>query len=388
MDLGFIHCSVILEHEILRDGAVLVQNGVITWVGPTSGLPIQPKKTKDLGGFFISPGYVDLHVHGGGGIDSTVAEPERIKVICRTHESFGTTSLCLALVSSPVEVTTKALGAISHLATIGTGGARLLGAYLEGPFINPARCGAHSTNNILEPDLELMSSFTHAAGGWLRIVSLAPELPGSDSLIDWLVKAGFIVAIGHTSATCEQTLEAIKQGCSLATHLFNGMKPFHHRDPNAAGAVLASADITAELLLDETHLHPTAARLAFNALGTDRVVLVTDATSVVGSPDGRGYLGQKPIVFDNGAAYLESGLLAGSALTMADAVKNAIDLCKLDIPTAVRCASLNPASVLGLADRLGSISAGKYADLLVLDPSDLRVLESYVNGERIFRSPY
>jgi N-acetylglucosamine-6-phosphate deacetylase len=166
------------------------------------------------------------------------------------------------------------------------------------------------------------------------------------------------------------------------------MKPFHHRDPNAAGAVLASNQVVAELICDEAHLHPATVRLAVRAMGADRILLVSDATSVVGSAEGNGILGSLAIRSHGGAARLEDGRMAGSILTMVDAVRNLIEICKLDISTAVRSATMVPASLLGIADRVGSIAVGKYADLLVLDPSDFRVLQTYVGGERIFRSPY
>jgi N-acetylglucosamine-6-phosphate deacetylase len=345
-------------------------------------------KTVDVGGLLLCPGFVDVHVHGGGGVDSTIADPERLKAILRTHEAFGTTSMCLALAPAPLSALHQALTAISALAQGTTGGARLLGSYLEGPFLNPSRCGPHPEEHLIYPDVATLSSLATAAGGWLRVVTLAPELPDADALIRWLAGTSIVCAIGHTSATCEQVELAINGGCRLASHLFNGMKPFHHRDPNAAGAVLASNQVVAELICDEAHLHPATVRLAVRAMGADRILLVSDATSVVGAAEGNGILGSLAIRSQSGAARLEDGRMAGSILTMVDAVRNLIEICKLDVSTAVRSATMVPASLLGIADRVGSIAVGKYADLLVLDPSDFRVLQTYVGGERIFRSPY
>lgn len=390
-DITFIHGSIILEDAVLEDGAVAVRQGVIFWVGPTADCKDTSDKTVDLGGFYLSPGFIDLHVHGGGGIDCTVGDPEALKTICRTHEAFGTTSMCLAVISSPIEVTKKALNAIYRLATSGTGGCRLLGAYLEGPFINPSRAGAHHPDYLLYPDLDIMKSLAVSAGGWLRIVALAPELPDADQIIQWTAKEmGLVAAIAHTGATYEQARNAIQSGCILATHLYNGMKPFHHRDPNAAGAVLTEDGIFAELVVDEHHLHPAAVKIAYQLIGMDRLVLVTDATSVVGSGDGKGKLGDQPIHILDGSARLDSNenMLAGSALTMIDAVRGMIDMLKIPPYIAVHCASLNPARVLKIDDRLGSIKVGKHADLLVLDRTDMRVLYSYVSGRRIFKTPY
>ena len=389
MELAFTHGQIILEDSVLEDGAVLVKKGVIAWIGPTANLPNTPSETVDLGGFYLSPGFIDLHVHGGGGVDSSSADQAGLKTICKTHEATGTTSLCLALISSPLNQMQQALSNIHKLAAAGTGGARVLGSYLEGPFLNPTRVSAQEERWIQEPDLECLKALAVAAGGWMRVVTLAPELPGVDPLIEWLTKEmGLVAAIGHTGATCAQTQKAIAGGCSLATHLFNGMKPFHHRDPNSAGAVLASDQVVGELILDGIHVDPVAAKLAYRALGPDRFCLVTDATSVVGSESGRGEHGGRPIRYEEGAARFDDGQLAGSALTMIDAVKNMIDTMGVTYDQAVRAASLVPAKVLGIHDRLGSIAKGKHADLLVLDKSDLRVLYSYVAGQRIYRSPF
>jgi len=388
VDFVFTHCSIVLEHEILRDGALDIRNGVIAWIGETKNLPGHGSKEIDLGGFLLAPGYVDLHVHGGGGVDSCALDNASLDIILKTHAAYGTTSLCLALYSSDPERTKKILSSIASMASSGSGSSRLLGSYLIGPFISPSRCGVHDVDFLCEPDLGLLADFANAAAGWLRIVTIAPELPGSDSLIDWLSRAGIVASIGHTSSTFEQAEIALRRGCRLVTHLFNGMKPFHHRDPNAAGAALISDDAFAEIVLCESHVHYGAVKLALKALGADRVALVSSSTSLFGANGVDCHIGDAQITLVDGAARTASGLLAGSASCIADAVRNAVDLCQLDIPTAVRCASLVPAKVLGISGQLGSIAVGKHADLIVLDPSDLRVLESYVAGVRVFRSPY
>ncbi len=389
MDIAFTHASVIGEQDILSDGAVLVRQGVVAWMGPTDQLPATGAEIIDLGGFFLAPGLIDIHVHGAAGLDASSCDVSGLKTICRTHEATGTTSLCLTVLPSPPGQLRTALANIQQIASEGSGGARVLGAYLEGPFVNPTRVDAAQERWIVEPELAALKALAVAAGGWLRIVTLAPELPGTEELIQWLAHdMGLVAAIGHTSATCEQTQQAIAGGVKLASHLFNGMKPFHHRDPNAAGAVLAAEATFAELILDGVHLHPTAAAMAYRCLGPDRMVLVTDATSIVGATDGRGEVGGRPIHYEAGAARFDDGQIAGSALTMIDAVRYAIDKLGLSYAEAIRCASLTPAELLGIDDRLGSIQVGKHADLLVLDRSDLRVLYSYVGGRRIFRSPY
>ncbi len=391
MDITFTHGMIVLEDGVLEDGAVLVKQGVVAWVGPSAKLPESTEKTVDLGGFVLSPGFIDLHVHGGGGFDATCADPAGLKAICRAHEAGGTTSLCLAVVSSPIETTKRALQTIAKTATEGCGGARVLGSYLEGPFLNQARAGAQDQERLLYPDLDLLKSFAVAADGWLRVVSLAPELPGADALIKWLSKdMGLIASMAHTSATCEQATEAIKSGCTLATHLFNGMIPFHHREPNAVGAILADDKIHAEIIVDENHIHPTALKMAYKLLGVDRILLITDAMSPMGAGSKQGKLGETDVELgDDGVVRRKrDGRTAGTSLSMIDAVCNMMRFLDLPMHLAVRCASLNPAKMIGIDDRLGSIKVGKHADLLVLDKDDLRVLYAYVSGQRIYKTPY
>ena len=391
MDITFTHGSIVCEDGVIEDGAVLVKQGVISWIGPTQELPQESEKLVDLGGFILCPGLMDLHLHGGGGFDATCCDPAGIKAICRAHEAGATTSLCLTIAASNMDTTKRSLEAIAKTAGEGSGGARILGAYLEGPFINPARAGAQDQEMLLYPDLDLLKSYAVAAAGWLRIVAIAPELPGSEAIIHWLSQEmGLIASVAHSSATCEQTQEAITQGCKLATHLFNSMIPFHHREPNAVGAILADETICAELIVADNHLHPTALKLAYKLLGPERIMLITDALAPTGGGSKLGKLGNQEVELgEDGLVRRKSdGRTAGTSLTMIDAVRNTMRAMNMPLHEAVRMASLNPARLMGIEDRLGSIKVGKHADLLVLDKDDLRVLYSYVGGQRIYKTPY
>ncbi len=386
-DIYFTHAKVILLDQILDDGAVITKNGVISWIGPSDNLPEFDGKELDLGGFYLSPGLIDLQVHGAAGVEVSYTDRSGLDRIVTFHEKFGTTSMCLTVLPSPLPHMKKSLHNIALFAKEVRNGARILGSNLEGPFINPHWVDISQGRWLLEADLNELKELNYASGGWLRIMTFAPELEGIDSLIKWFSKEmGLVASIGHTRATSEQSAKAIDDGARMATHLFNEMRPFHHREPNAVGAILASKDVVAQIVMDGKRVHPIAAKIAYSCLGPERFCLVTDATSVTGTTDGLGKHSGRKISLVDGVAKFSDNQVAGSALTMIDAVRNTIDMLGLDYPTAIRCASHTPAKVLGMDDRIGSIRVGNHADLLVLDKSDLRVLFSYVGGKRIFRS--
>lgn len=386
-DICFTHASVVLVDDILEDGAVVIKNGVIAWLGPTEKLPACSGKQIDLGGYYLSPGFIDLQVHGAAGVEVTFSKPSDLKKISAYHEKFGTTSMCLTVLPSPLPQMKEALSKIATFAKEERSGARILGSNLEGPFINPHWVDLSQGRWLLEPDLLELKNLSNAARGCLRIMTFAPELKGIDSLVRWFAKdMGLVASIGHTRATVEQTQKAIDSGARMATHLFNEMRPFHHREPNAVGAILSSEKVVAQIVMDGKRVHPIAAKIAFDSLGPDRFCLVTDSTSVTGSDTGLGIHSGREIELKDGVAKFRDDQVAGSSLTMIDAVRNSIDMLGLDYQTAIRCASYTPAKVLGLDDQIGSIKVGTQADLLVLDKSDLRVLFSYVGGEKIYRS--
>ncbi|TWE13134.1 N-acetylglucosamine-6-phosphate deacetylase [Rudaeicoccus suwonensis] len=324
-------------------------------------------------GSVVVPGFIDIHVHGGGGHDMA-ASPDSMRAAVDFHRAHGTTSGLVSLVTAPVEQLCRQLGWAADLAEAGL----VAGAHLEGPFLSHVRCGAQNPAHLKLPDTDAFSRMYDAARGHLRMITIAPELPGALPLVEQAVAAGVVVAVGHTDATYTEAEAAYVRGATVATHLFNGMRPVHHREP---GPVLASLDAGArcEVINDGIHVHPAVLREVL-ARGADRLVLVTDAIDATGVGDGSYELGGQQVTVSDGAARLDSGSLAGSTLTMDRAVRRAV---KDGIPLeqAVAAAARNPAAAVGL-DGVGAIAPGARADLVVLD-AQLRVTRVMRGGQWI-----
>ena len=265
-----------------------------------------------------------------------------------------------------------------------TGGV-LAGIHLEGPFLSAARCGAHDPSMLRPPDQQAVGQLLAAGQGTIRMVTLAPELERSLAAIRQFTSEGAVVALGHTDAVLEQVVPAVEAGATVATHLFNGMRPLHQREPGPIGALLDDERVTVELICDLVHLHPTTVRLAATHAGTSRTALVTDAISATAAGDGVYELGKLPVTVTGGVATLADGSLAGSTLTMDTAFRNMVVGCGLTVERAVAASSTKPAEVLGLSDRLGAIRPGLAADLVVLD-ADLRLRRVMKDGEWIMTS--
>lgn len=331
----------------------------------------------DARGLFVAPGFIDLQVNGGAGYNFESAAPAEILKIVEFHLSHGTAGLLPTLVTAPINKlreTMVQLKALNHPA--------ILGAHLEGPFISQKRKGAHNPEYILLPSLEKFHELVTDFVGFIKIVTLAPELPQAMELAREIKKIGAIPAIGHTEATYEQAWQAVQMGAELFTHLGNAMTGLHHREPGAVGAALDS-DAYVELICDGVHLHPAFVRLVAKVKGYDRICLVTDAISAAGLPDGQYTLGDLPVFVENEVARLADGTLAGSTLTMERAVKNFMEFTGCSLPEAVRCATLNPARLLGIDDRKGSLAVGKDADLVIFD-EDFRVHYTILGGKIVY----
>jgi N-acetylglucosamine-6-phosphate deacetylase len=353
------NARVVTPGGVIENGWVSVADGRIAAVG-ASDAP-SDARTVDLDGAWLLPGFVDLHMHGGGGHDVT-ASPDAMAGAVAFHRAHGTTSTLISLVTAPVEQLREQVTWAAAL-TRTTGG--VLGAHLEGPFLSHARCGAQNAAYLRLPDRDAFADLLAAADGTLRSMTIAPELPGALELVADVVAAGTVAALGHSDATYAQARAAIDAGASLCTHLFNGMRPLHHREPGLVGAALESG-IACELINDGVHVHPAVTSL----LGArpEQLVLVTDAIDAAGVGDGQYLLGGQAVRVQDGQARLAStGSLAGSTLTMAEAVRRAVLDSGLPIEVASAAASGNPARVLGLQDRVGAISPGRTADFAVLD---------------------
>ena len=266
---------------------------------------------------------------------------------------------------------TKALQAIKSFKKNGNpaGETELLGVHLEGPFISPAKAGAQPLQHIIDPQLDLLSEWNTLSGNAIKLVTLAPEQPGADEVIDCLRKSNIVCSLGHTNASYHQAAEAIKQGVSHATHLFNQMTGLHHRDVGAAGAALLHDQVYIEMIADGIHLSSEMIKLALRVKGVDKTILITDAMRAKGMADGQYDLGGQEVTVTGNEARLKDGTLAGSILKMNDAIKNVCQFTDCTLQQAIQMASVNPAKQLSIFDRKGSIAVGKDADLVIMNPN-------------------
>jgi N-acetylglucosamine-6-phosphate deacetylase len=357
----------------LRHGWLRVRGGRIEALG--EGAVDGP--ARDLGGAVLAPGFVDVHVHGAAGAEFLDADAGQRAAILRTHARGGTTALLATTVTASRERLRSAVDALAAAEPVADGAA-VLGIHLEGPYLCDRHRGAQDPEHLRAPDLDELDALLGA--GPVRLVTLAPELPGALAAIERLAGAGVVASVGHTDATYAQAMAAFDAGATHATHLFNGMRAFHHREPGVIGAALERDDVTCELICDGLHVDPAAIRLVHRVKGAGRSVLVTDAMSAAGLGDGDYRIGALPVRVRDGRAELpDSGTLAGSTLTMGAAVRNAVRLAGLALEDALRMASATPARVLGLEASKGALAPGLDADLVVLD-DDLAVTATMVGG--------
>jgi N-acetylglucosamine-6-phosphate deacetylase len=349
---------------VLAPGWLTICGGRIAALG--EGTPAQPA---DLRGHWALPGFIDMHVHGGGGASFTEGGADEARRAAAFHRAHGTTRIIASLVTAPVDALEQRLRMLAGLAGEGV----IDGIHLEGPFLSAVRCGAQDPRYLIAPDVAVFAQLHAAADGWLRMITIAPELPGATAVIRAAVAAGVIAAAGHTDASAEVTAAAVDAGVSHATHLFNGMRPLGHRDPGPAGALL-DRQVSCEVVADGSHLHDTVIRLAARAAGPGNLVLITDAMAAAGMPDGAYRLGSQEVTVSAGVARLAPsepggapGSIAGSTATMDAVVRHAITAVGLDVADVAAAAATTPARRLGLAEEAGALRPGLAADLVLLD---------------------
>jgi N-acetylglucosamine-6-phosphate deacetylase len=370
--------TMVIDGQVCRPGWLQTSGRRVLACGPGSPPEAADANFPDS---IVVPGFIDMHVHGGGGASYT--EAHGIAGAAAFHLQHGTTTTLASLVTvAPAEL----IAGVRALAEQTRRGA-IAGIHLEGPWLSPAHCGAHDHAQMRDPEPAEIDAVLAAGGDAIRMVTLAPELPGSDWAIRRFVDADVVVAIGHTNATYEQTRRAVALGATAATHLFNAMPPLHHREPGPALALLEDPRVTVELIADGVHLHPAVVRSVIEALGPGRVGLVTDAVAAAGSEDGSFLLGTVPIDVVSGVARVRgTSTIAGSTTTMDHVFRTAGGLhsdSDAGLAAAVQMTSGTPARALGL-DRVGTLRPGYDANLLVLD--DLRVRAVMVNGDWLVAS--
>ncbi|GLU49711.1 N-acetylglucosamine-6-phosphate deacetylase [Nocardiopsis ansamitocini] len=374
--MGILANARLVTADGLTPGWLRIEGERIAATG-TGPAPEGGEPVRDLAGAVLAPGLVDVHVHGGAGAAFTETAPERALSVVEFNRAHGVTSLLGGLVAATPEDTLRQVAALAELCESGD----LAGIYLEGPYIARGKCGAHDPALLREPDTVEFERILKAGRGHVRMITLAPELPGALDLVHAVTESGVVAAVGHTEASYDETRAAFDAGATVATHLYNQMRPLHHRDPGPIAAALNDERVTVELINDGVHVHPGAARVAFDAAGADRVALVTDAMAATGLGDGEYTLGTLRVrVLGGEARLVDSGAIASSTIVLPEAVRRAVRDLGATPADALRAATATPAAALGLA--AGVLAPGAWADLVIMN-DDLTVESVLYRGQAV-----
>jgi N-acetylglucosamine-6-phosphate deacetylase len=369
----------------IDDPVLLLEDGRIRSISTRAASSLPYGEHHDYPGAILAAPYLDVHVHGCCGHDVMQASGQALSAIGGFLAKHGVGSYFATTITAPKDATLRSLSGLARLIASyerdsSLRGARPLGIHLEGPFLSHAKKGAHPPQDLMEPSVEFFDTMWEAAEGRVRLLTIAPELPGALDVIARARSLGVRVSIGHSNATFAEAQAAIAAGAGSATHTFNAMRPFDQREPGILGAVLSENTLYAELICDGIHVHPGAVRLFYAAKGPDRAILITDAMSATGMPDGTYKLGDLDVRVVEGRCLIGENTLAGSTLTLDAAVRNFAVYTGATLETAVYLANRNPARMAGLADETGVLEEGAPADVLVLSPEGT-VLETWLAGE-------
>ena len=378
MSLTTIRGKVVTDYEVLTGASLTVEGDSIIELNREGAAP-EEADVHDYGEFFILPGFVDLQVNGCFGID-VATDPGCLPELSEKLLATGTTSYLPTIISSPKSLYENVLARLAKQPE-DPPGAEAIGAHLEGPFINPKKRGAHSPEHILRPDLGLLERLSDS--GPIRMITLAPELEGAEKLIPAAADRGITVSAGHSNASFEAAYESFDRQVAGVTHLFNAMSGLHHREPGLPGAASAHPRVVCGLIPDGLHVHPEVVGLAFRMLGPDRIYLATDATAATGMEPGEYPLGSRMVYQDANMARLDDGALAGSLITMNEALQNVLAFTGCTLPEATRMASTTPARLIGEGRSRGRLVSGYKADITVLGP-DLSIRTVWKNGRQVY----
>ena len=361
---------------------ILLEGGQIVAIGRDLDAP--GARTFEAGGLTVGPGFIDVHVHGGGGYSFFSRDPANVGAYAAWAPRNGVTGFLVSTVGRNADETVRTFRALAP--TIGrTAGAEALGFHMEGPFINPERKGAFHASMLRAPSIAEFVAFQEAAAGQLRQVTFAPELPGALDLARAIRASGAIPAIGHTDATAGEARAGFEAGARHVTHLFNAMRPLHQREGGPIVACLLEDDATCELICDGAHVAPEVLRLAYRVLGPARTVIVTDNLNIAGTNQAGGTFGGERVEVSGATAMRTDGTIVGSVATMDEHFRNAVDFLGVDVPTAFRLCSTNPARVAGVQGRKGALERGMDADIVLLD-ANLRVTATICRGKIAFNA--
>ncbi|KRE50816.1 N-acetylglucosamine-6-phosphate deacetylase [Paenibacillus sp. Soil724D2] len=379
--------KIVTEQGIIERGILHVKDGFIAFVGDMSqwdpSAAGSAARSIDAHGSWLLPGFIDVHVHGGYGADFMDANPETLDIITRFHALHGTTSMLATTMTATRDAIDRVLGEVDRYKNQEMPYAQLLGVHLEGPFISPKWAGAQDPNLMVPPQLSWIEDWHERYPQLMKQLTLAPEREGGLEMIAWLRDHGIVAACGHTDSNYADIQAAVREGLTHAVHTYNAMKPLHHREPGTVGAILTDERISGEVIADGHHVHPAAIRLLAMVKQPHGLLLITDAMSAAGLGDGQYKLGGQAVTVQSGVARLtEGGALAGSTLTMIEALRFMVREVGVSVEDASRFASGNPARLLRLEGSHGSIAQGKQADLLLVSP-ELELEQVWVRGKEI-----
>lgn len=373
--------TLVRPEGTLASGTLVVADGRIVDAGPLASAPT-PDEVVDAEGLLVAPGFIDLQVNGAFGHDFTAA-PDTIWPVAAELPRYGVTAFLPTIITSPLAAVAAARTVLTAGPYGAFRGATPLGLHLEGPFLNPGKKGAHNPAYLQAPDRATAADWSPEQG--VRLVTLAPELPGAAALIGELAARGVVVSAGHSLATYDEGEAAVAAGVRYGTHLFNAMTAVHHRDPGLSLALLDDDRVTIGLIPDGLHVHPALVRLVWERLGPQRLNVVTDAMAALGMPPGTYQLGDHAVTVDGSCARLESGTLAGCIVPLDEALRNLVSYTGCTLAQAIATVTTTPARLLGIAAERGTLRPGAAADFVLLTP-DLEVMATYINGVRAYRA--
>jgi N-acetylglucosamine-6-phosphate deacetylase len=370
--------------HLLPHPIVVIEDGILASLGTReTGELAAGSRVLDYPGATLAPAFFDVHIHGAAGHDVMEATPEALLAVGGFLASRGTGSFLATTVTAPLDATLRALSGLAKRVAQppdeATHKAWPIGIHLEGPFLSHAKKGVQPAEHLLAPDIAIFDRFFEAAEGHIRLMTMAPELPGAVELAAHATARGVRVSLGHSDATAAQTRAAIAAGAASATHTFNAMRPLDHREPGILGTVLTTDSLFAELICDGIHIAPELVKLWWRAKGPERAILVTDAMSATGMPDGEYQLGGFAVQVANGKA-MARGVLAGSVLTLDCALTNFLEFTGAELEQGLRLLTANPASMTGLTDQAGSLAVGQKANLIAVDRTG-KLVASFVDGQ-------
>lgn len=378
--------QVLTPQGLISEGVIAFSGEHIAYVGEYKNLPAQYHHwtIDDQQDNLLIPGFVDVHVHGGAGHDFMNSNKTALDVITKFHSMHGTTTMLATTMTAPKKAIDSVLAQVSNYMHEEMSYAQIAGVHLEGPFISPKWCGAQNPLHIVPPTVTWLQEWEAQYPNLIRQVTLAPEREGAKEAIQWLRQHHITAALGHTDATYEEVIAAVDVGLNHAVHTFNAMTPLHHRQPGAVGAILTDKRISAEIIADGIHVHPAMVSLLASIKKEDNLLLITDAMSATGLSDGAYMLGDLPVTVLEGKATLTDNpsALAGSTLTMIEGFRFLVKQANLSIEEASKAASLTPARSLGLDHLIGSLEAGKRADIVMLD-DQLNLVNVWVKGRNL-----